>query len=462
MKRFKKLLAVVACVSMMSTMFAACGSSGDSTNSPAPDTSASPSAEASVAPSADASVAPSAVDKTAVKGEISFWHFNKDEGPNIVKAFNAAYPNVKVNLSIVPDKDQQYQNKITSAIRAGSGVPDVFSAESAFVKRFVEMPDAFADLTAKAKDVVGNMVPYTVAVGTDKNGVLRALSHQAAAGAIAYKKAAAKQYLGTDDPAQIADMLSSQDKMIATAKTLKEKSGGKVALFPTFEEPQKMYLGGRSQGWVSADNKLTIDQKMLDFIDFAKTLRDNKYEAALDQWSPGWSSAIAADDKALVWACPTWGIPWIVGSNDKKAADGGRWAIAKPPFAYFWGGTWFGIYSKSDKQDLAWDFLSQFTADKDAMKKWAIDNQDFPNNLAAIAEGSPEDSKIVGTNVFKFYEPFIKDINGSILTKYDDTIENAFVDCMRSYLAGKIKTKDEMIKTFKDKVKTNLKDITVE
>jgi maltose-binding protein MalE len=455
MKRFKKLLAVVACVSMMSTLFAACGDEGTT-----PETSPSPSTEASADPSAEPSVAPSQ-NKADVKGEFTFWYFNKDEGPNIVKAFNAAYPNVKVNLSIIPDKDQQYQNKLTSAIRAGSGAPDVFGVESAFVKRFIDMPDAFADLTERAKDYVSNMVPYTIDIGTDKDGVLRALAHQAAAGALTYKKPAAKKYLGTDDPTAIAEMMSTPEKMLETAKTLKEKSGGKVSLFPTFEEPQKLYLGGRSAGWV-VDNKLNIDQKMIDFIDFAKTLRENKYEASLDQWSPGWSAAIADDEKALVWVCPTWGIPWIVGSNDKKAADGGRWGLAKPPFPFFWGGTWFGMYSKSAKQDVAWEFIKQFTTDKEAMKKWAADNQDFPNNLQAISEGSPEDSKIMGTNVFKFYEPFVGTINGKILTKYDDTIENAFIDCMRSFLAGKIKTKEDMLKTFKDKVKTNLKDITVE
>ncbi|KNY26743.1 ABC transporter substrate-binding protein [Pseudobacteroides cellulosolvens] len=459
MKKYKKLLAVVACVSLMVSMFAACGENMD----PASSTEPSSSTEASAAPSAEASasVSEAPVDRTALKGEITFWHFNKDEGPNIVKSFNAAYPNIKVNISIVPDKDQQYQNKITSAVRAGSGVPDVFPAESAFVKRFVEMPEAYADLTERAKDIIGNMIPYTVAVGTDANARLKALSHQAAAGAVAYKKGAAKQYLGTDDPSAIADMISTPEKMLETARTLKDKSAGKVSLFPTFEEPQKMYIGGRGQGWV-VDNKLTIDQKMLDFIDFAKKLRDNKYEAAFDQWSPAWSAAIASDDKALAWACPTWGVPWIVGSNDKNATGGNRWGIVKPPFTYFWGGTWFGIYSKSEKQELAWEFLKYFTADNDAMKKWALENQDFPNNLMVISQGAGEISKIMGVDLFKFYEPFIKDINGNILTKYDDTIENAFVDTMRSYLAGKISTKEDMLKTFKDKVKTNLKDITVE
>ncbi|KNY25271.1 extracellular solute-binding protein [Pseudobacteroides cellulosolvens] len=404
---------------------------------------------------------PTNQNNEGIKGEFSFWYFNKDEAPNIVKAFNEAYPNVKVNLSVIPDRDQQYQNKLTSAIRAGSGVPDVFGVESAFVKRFIDMPDAFADLTELSKDYVGNMIPYTLDVGTDKNGVLRALSHQATPMALAYKKGVSKKYLGTDDPSEIAEMMSTPEKMLQTAKTLYGKSGGKVSLFPTFEEPMKFYLGGRSYGWV-ADNKLNLDQKMLDFIDFAKTLRNNKFEAYLDQWSPGWSAAIADDEKALVWACPTWGIPWIVGSNDKSASEGGRWGLARPPFPSFWGGTWFGIYSKSHNKDTAWKFLKYFTTNKDAMKKWANNNQDFPNNLEAISEGSLEDSKIMGTNVFKFYETFIKDINGNLLTKYDDTIENCYLDCMRSYLAGKIKTKDEMILTFKDKVKTNLSYIIVE
>ncbi|KNY29171.1 hypothetical protein Bccel_4445 [Pseudobacteroides cellulosolvens ATCC 35603 = DSM 2933] len=96
------------------------------------------------------------------------------------------------------------------------------------------------------------------------------------------------------------------------------------------------------------------------------------------------------------------------------------------------------------------------------MKKWALDNQDFPNNLDIIAEGAPSDSKVVGTNLFKFYQPFVKDINGEVLTQYDDIIERTFDDVMTSYLAGKYKTKDDMLKAFKDKVKSNLKDIQVD
>ncbi len=84
------------------------------------------------------------------------------------------------------------------------------------------------------------------------------------------------------------------------------------------------------------------------------------------------------------------------------------------------------------------------------------------NNLSLLKEGSSDVDAITGQNLFLFYEPFFCEINGAILNKYDDTIENAFNDAMKSYLAGKIKSRDEVISTFKAKVKQNLNDIIVE
>ncbi len=455
MKRFKRVLAVVVCVFMVAALFAGCNSNNEEETSPAVSPVAS-----------DTSAAPSPTpDMAQMTGSITFWHFNADEAPKIVDAFKASHPKVDLKYTVVPDKDSQYLNKITSTIRSGSGVPDVFSAESAMVKRLVEMPDAYLDITDRAQAVTGDMAKYTVEVGTDTSGKIRALSHQITAGGIGYKRAVAKKYLGTDDPDQIAEMLSSQDKILETAQKLKDASGGKVALFPSYEEMMKMSLGGRSQGWV-VDNKLNIDQKVLDLIDFSKKMRDNKYESGFDAWATGWSSAIAADEQALCWAIPTWGVPWIVGSNDKKAADGGRWGITKAPFNYFWGGTWFGAYSKSSNTDLAWEFVRWFTADKDHLKAWNKDTGDIPNSMQLLEEGaaSTDVDKIMGVNLFKFYQPMVGDINGKVLTQYDDTIENAFKDVLKTYLAGSktIKSSDDVIKEFKNKVKANLKDITVE
>jgi len=82
--------------------------------------------------------------------------------------------------------------------------------------------------------------------------------------------------------------------------------------------------------------------------------------------------------------------------------------------------------------------------------------------LQLISQGAFEENRIMDTDIYKFYEPFIKDIDGSIITKYDTSIEIIYVNCMRSYLADEIKSKSELIQTFKNKVKSKLRDVTVE
>lgn len=168
-------------------------------------------------------------------GEITFWHFNNDEGPVMAEMFMEKYPNVKVNLQIISDQNQGYQNKLTQAIVNGTGVPDVYCGEAAFVKRFVNEEGGFANLSDpefNVEEVIKDMVPATVDIGRDDDGNIRALTYQATPGAIAYKRELALEYFGTDDPAEISELISTPKKMLETARLLKEKSGGKVKFFP--------------------------------------------------------------------------------------------------------------------------------------------------------------------------------------------------------------------------------------
>lgn len=400
------------------------------------------------------------------KGEITFWHFNKDEGPKIAKMFMEKYKNVKVNVQIIPDKDQSYQNKISSTLSSGgSGMPDVYCGESAVVKRFVSTQGAFEDLSKKeykVDEITKNMIPYTVDIGKDDNGHIRALTYQATPGAVGYKRALAKQYFGTDDPDKISEMMSSPEKLLDMAKTLKEKSGGKVKFFPSRQEYEKMCLGARDTGWVK-DKKLVIDQKMMDYIDMAKTMRDNGYELGLEQWNQPWAASFAKDD-AFAYAVPTWGIANMIDVNDANRKDKGEWGLAKPPLSYFWGGTWLGVYSGSKNKALAWEFVKFVVSNKENLTKWGKDVGDFINHNDIINENvnsSEVINKTVNQNIYKFYQPMLKDIKGTTFTSYDDRILAAWDDNMATYLAGKI-TKDQFLKNFKDKVKSDFPELTVQ
>lgn len=108
--------------------------------------------------------------------------------------------------------------------------------------------------------------------------------------------------------------------------------------------------------------------------------------------------------------------------------------MSKPVYPFYKGGTWYGIYSKSKNKDIAWEFLKYFTTSKEIMKQWADINRGLPNNLQAIAEVSPKDSKIMGTDIFKFFKPLVTKINGKTTTEYDDAINTEFDKAMRLYL----------------------------
>jgi len=387
----------------------------------------------------------------------TMWHFNKDEGPKMVEAFNEKYPNIKVNLSIVPDKDMQFQNKLSAAIKSGVGVPDIVPLESAFVKRFVNMENAMYDITEDVRYITSDMYPYTLDVGKNKAGKLMAVSHQAEPMVVGYKRSVAKKYLGTDDSNKISQMLSTPEKILATAKTLKTKSSGNVALFPSSEELFRFYLGARKTGWVK-NNTLVIDNKMLDFMDLSKKLRTNKYDRDFEQWSQEWAESIASDKSAMCWGIPVWGVPWILGSNDRKAQNGGRWGLAKPPYNNLWGGTWYGMTKNCTNKSAALTFLRFITSDKNHLKRWSTANQDIPNSRSINKQRSADKdniSIITGMNNEKIFSQAAESINGKLMTEYDDTVEFYYWDALNKYLDGKL-TRSKAISYFKDKVKENM------
>jgi maltose-binding protein MalE len=400
-------------------------------------------------------------------GKIVFGHFNNDEATPIAEAFKEKYKNVEVELQITADTNGAYQTLMTQALRTGTDVPDVYASENAFVKRFVNIQNGYEDLSAapyNAEELKTKLVPYTIDIGRSDDGKIRALSHQAAVAAVGYKRDLAKQYLGTDDPAEIGKMFASGQKIVETGKELKSKSGGKAILFPGMAELMRMYLGARDSAWVE-NGKLVIDPKMEEFVKIAKELRDAGAEGGLEAWTDQWSAAIK-DDVHFAYAIPTWGIPWIIDVNQEDSKkETGDWALAEAPAPYCWGGTWFGIYSGSQNKDLAWEFIKFLTLDEEQSEAWARKSGDFVSNLNVIEKMSNDSSyisKTINQNPYTFFAPMVGDINGAIITQHDDTITNAFQDAMLSYLAGTIKTEEDMWKQFKNQVRNDLNELTVE
>ncbi|MBO9606736.1 MAG: sugar ABC transporter substrate-binding protein [Paenibacillaceae bacterium] len=113
----------------------------------------SPSASASSSPSASASASASAAPASATPAkaeEITFWSWSPEDAiwQELIKAFNAKYPNIKVTYTQTPSAD--YQKKIQVAVQAGQA-PDVMAFEyGPMIKNFASVLEPLAPLAEKS------------------------------------------------------------------------------------------------------------------------------------------------------------------------------------------------------------------------------------------------------------------------------------------------------------------------
>ena len=404
------------------------------------------------------------IEMSDISSSVNFWNYSKKVEENLYKALKRNFPNININFTQINDVNSAYQNKIIASFRAGSGFPDIFVAESSFIKKFINTDGLCENLdSAKytASEITKNMIPYTVDVAKDNNGTLRGLTYMACPGGIGYKRDIAKKYLGTDNPDAIGEMLSSSANILNTGKKLFDASKGKAKLFAGADELFQAYKCSKSLPW-TANNKLTIDSKMLEYLDLEKSLESNKYSGNIKSWTPAWDASIQ-DDTYMCYSIPTWGIEYILFS-DREHKGSGRWSIAKAPYPYYWGGDWLCISANSNKKNTCWKMLKYLASDKDQLRQWAYNTGDFINNLELIEELKNNNSFFNSTlnqNFYETFEPLTKNINAKNITEFDDVLNENWLDYSYRYFNDKL-TKERAIATFKNGLSIYLPNVKVE
>lgn len=435
---------------------------------------------------------------------LKFWSFT-DEVKTFALDYQKKHPNVKIEYTMIPMTNGEFQTKLKNTIQSGD-VPDVVSLEISFVKEYVEsnyLAD-ISDLKQLAQDM--KTYQYTLDIGSSE-GKLKALSYQATPGAMFYRRSLAKQYFGTDDPAKIQELVSDMTKFEAAAKTVKEKSNGATYMVASTGDFANLYFANRQKPWVEND-KLVIDPKVNDLLDMAKSFRQNGYEAEATQWQEGWFAGMndslvdAKGNKKQVFCylMPTWGLTYTImpngvpkeDANDKTKKVGnnttGDWACIDGPMPYFWGGTYIGALKDAKNLDTAKDFIKFVTLNEDTLKNWAlgtytndylkkidssigdklsqgagdfVSSQKVVDEIVSQFDKSDASSFIGGQNSYKAFQSAAPKISAKLIQATDDAIQRALNDPMANYASGKA-TKDEAIKQFKDAVKTSVPDVKVD
>ena len=430
-----------------------------------------------------------------LKGTLNVWSFTA-EIITMAIAFEGKHPGVDVVYTLIPMTNGEYQTKVKAAAGTADS-PDVVALEAAFVREWVES-DLMADLgSLKPLTETLKTYPNVVQVGTF-NGVAKAYSYQATPGAFFFRRSIAKECLGTDDLAAVQAMVADMTKFVETAAKIKACGTGNYYTVGTGGEMFTPFLSSRAKPWI-VDDTLVIDPAIVDYVHFAKLMRDNGYESGATQWTEGWfagmndtlKDASGTPKKVFSYFLPTWGLPYVLSPN-AKSADGssdttGDWAMINGPLSYQWGGTWVGALKGSPNSELAKDFVRFVALDEENLTNWATGV--YTNEyLKAIDPETPDDqaqaagdfvsSQVVvekitssfdtstlatflgGENSYGAFAKAAPSVNGALMTGSDDAIQRALNDPLAAYLSGTM-TEAAMWAAWLDAVRNEFPDLTI-
>lgn len=410
-------------------------------------------AEEAPVPENDVSGDPAAADAFVI------WAWNTDF-LTLKGLLEAKYPEMAGRLVFVNcGGSDYYQDKVDALLSDPSNplYPDIMLLESGYVQKYVQsdvlMP--VADLGITQADMA-NMYEYNLVLGADAANTVKALFWQATPGSYQIRADFAEKYLGTTDPAALQDMLDTWDEVFAVAQKVNEASKGMVKLLPGYQDMQYVFANGaRKEGWYDANDVITIDPAMLQYMDLAKQFYEADVTFNAGIWGTDWAALKDGDGETTPAAMMFMGCPWYSYwcLTDTWV---GNTILIKGPQDFYWGGTGLAATVGCADKELAKTILYNCTCDQDFMVEIYKANNDFLNNKAAIQYII--DNGVAGTSSFRLFGDqnaceFYVGAGGTIdatLARGEDMkiSENLFPTQVTAYATGE-KDKDAAIADFK-------------
>lgn len=467
MRKFKKAIALTLAM-VMTASLTACGGSNNASTDPtkapttAPektdptDAAKTDAPEATVAATQETSNVPEVNDE-----KIYIYGWNQDVNNNVLKYFLEDYPQYK-DLIVFVDTggSNQYQENIDPLLEDSSNEqhPDIWAMEMDYIMKYTDS-DLTMDLSELGitSDDTKDMYQYTVDAAT-VDGKLKGISWQAAPGAIFYRRDMAKEWFGTDDPEEVSKLFADWDTVIATGKTVLEKSGGQTKLFSGTDDVKRVYQAGRTQAWYDDTDTIVIDPVMDQYLDFAKVLYDEGLTCNTTQWTDtNWTANMATDNVFAYCGC-TWFLHWTIKANcgGEKVGEGtfGKWGLCKAPVDYYWGGTWLGVSKDAANPGLC-SLVLKYLCNAENMEKICSGSLDYVNNKTAIAnmvsKGLGAYEFLGGQDFLAYFSPLAEEIQLPAMCAEDFTITQTFDTQATEYATGN-KTKEQAIEDFKNNV----------
>jgi cellobiose transport system substrate-binding protein len=371
-----------------------------------------------------------------------------------VKAYQAAHPNVKVDLQ---NKGQlkDFAPQLQQYLAAGKGAGDIVMLEEGNIGGYLQEPDGFANLLDLGADKIkdqyaaykwgGALTPdgkKLIGLGTDVGPL-----------ALAYRVDLFQQAGLPTDRTEVSKLWATWDDYVATGKKFQEKVKTAKWLDSATSVVQPYVMQNADTWFYSKDNKFIGDTNpaVKQAWDLGLGLAADGLTAKLKRWDPTWDAAFKAGAFATVPA-----PPWYTGVIKERAGDGakGKWDIATiPGKGGNWGGSYLGIPKQSKHQAQAFELLKYLTGKEGEVAQYKAVGA-LPSNLDALQDPAVADS----TNDYfnnapfgKIYGGAVKDLKPIYLgPKHQQLWENVFEPQMQAAETGKSTSQAAWDKAVKD------------
>ena len=461
----KKVLGLLLSTTMLAGMLTACGGNNNS-GATTTDTSSADGAAAT----------PAAAGDEGKVLNIYCWNDEfqrrvKDHYPGYTEtdATSGTIGDVTVKWNITPNQDNAYQNNLDEALlkqgdASADDKIDIFLVEADYALKYVD-----ADVTVPVADLgitdadIANQYKYTQDVMTDSNGALKGLSWQGCPGVLIYNREAAKEVLGSDDPAEVQKSVADWDTFLKTAEQMKAKGYSMTA---TTNDAYRVFSNNVSGKWVQ-NGKVVVDPSIMKWVEMSKAMVDaGEVGSTSDLWSDDWSKGFYPDGKVFCYFGPAWMINFSMAADKEGSiANAGGWGATEGPQGFFWGGTWICAAAGTDNASLVADIMKQLTTNKDIMLDIVSADSDFVNNKPAMEEAATKDefafAPLGGQNPLAMFCNGAEKCDLSNQCEYDQGCNEEFQKAMKNYFDGNASL-DDALAMFNSAIVEKYPDVTAE
>ncbi|MGG3280882.1 extracellular solute-binding protein [Paenibacillus solani] len=382
MKRFKSWSLLLLSIIMVFTL-AACGGGGSNGGS----TAESPGGGSSSEGTDNTKEGTESTEKI----ELSFWSLGTTNYEDLAKEYTKEHPNITFKFQNTSDQTAHHNN-LTTALSAGSGAPDIFQLEIAFMERFINNQDKFYNLyDLGAKDLEGNYLEWKWKQATSVDGSFQlGLPTDIGPTVVYYRTDLAEQAGLPTDPDGFSAAIDSWDKFASVGKDFTSKTGKPFADLTDLvyngvrdQSPDQIYFNKEDGSFIGDTNPQV--RKAYDFT--VKGIQEG-WIGNWILWSPEWQKAINDGDFGVML-----GPAWIAGTIRNAKDTAGKWQIAQlPEGAGNWGGSFLTLPKEGKHSKEAFEFIS-WVLNKDNQLKSFKDSGLFPSIPAVYSEPSFTEEK---------------------------------------------------------------------